>query len=286
MYNPPKYQKDKGATVNYQIGDVRFTRVEYMSLPVPGELLGLTDEQVKEVTWLAEPWAKDGQVVISANAWFAEVADQKVVFDPVQAVDVLLRADEAAEQQHQQALHNKFTEAGFDPDDISLVLLTHIEGVGMVAKREEGQWRPFFPNAKIMISDVQLSAFKASLKNADTEYLSYPSTICWQALLDQGVIETYRDGEELLPGISAEVTGEHCDGHSVFHIGVGDTTFIGHLAVSPAHMATGPCEALNEHPEASYAELHRIAADGRNLIGPLWPAPAMGRWRGDKLVIT
>ncbi len=270
--------------LNYQTGDLRFTRVEYLSLPVPGELLGVTDEQIREVSWLTEPWAIDGQVVISANAWFAEVAGQKVVFDPVQAVDVVLRADEAAEQQHQQALHTKFIEAGFNPDDISLVLLTHIEGVGMVAKREAGQWLPFFPNAKVLISDVQLAAFKQSVQNADAEYLSYPSTVCWQALIAQGVIETYRDGEELLPGITAEVTGEHCDGHSVFHIGGGETTFIGHLAVSPAHMATGPCEALNEHPEASYAALHRIAADGRNLIGPLWPAPAMGRWQDGRLI--
>lgn len=271
-------------TVNYQLGDVRFTRVEYLSLPVPGELLGLTDKQVSEVSWLAEPWAVNDQVVISANAWFAEVGDQKVVFDPVQAVDAVLRADEASEQQHQHALQNKFAEAGFNPEDVSLVLLTHIEGVGMVARHEAGQWFPFFPNAKIMISDVQLSAFKESLENADAEYLAYPSTICWQALLAQDAIETYRDGEELLPGITVEVTGQHCDGHSVFHIGGGEATFIGHLAVSPAHMATGPCDALNEHPEASYATLHRLAADGRDLIGPLWPAPAIGRWQNNQLI--
>lgn len=271
---------------HYQLGELRFTRVEYLSLPVPGELIGLSDEQVSKVSWLAEPWVQDDQVVISANAWFSEAAGEKVVFDPVQAVDVVLRADEAAEQEHQQALHDKFTAAGFAPDEITKVLLTHIEGVGMVAKREAGQWLPFFPNAKIMISDVQLSAFQESLKTADAETLAYPTTICWQALIEQGVIETYQDGQELVPGITAEITGEHCDGHSVFHICGGETTFIGHLAVSPAHMATGPCEALNEHPEASYAALHRIAADGRNLIGPLWPAPAMGRWRNDQLVAS
>lgn len=267
--------------MSLQIDNLKLTRVEYLSLPVPGELIGLTDEQTKQVTWLTEPWAIDGQVVISANAWFVEAGDKRIVLDPVQAVDVVIRADEAAEQQHQDALKDTFTQAGFSPETIDMVLMSHIEGVGMVAKRVAGEWQPFFPNAKVLISAAQLEEFENNISSA-TEAADDPVVACWQALIAQGVVTTYDDGEEIVPGLKAEVTHEHCVGHAVFHLG-DETTFIGHLAVSPAHLATGPCEALNENAEGSYMALHRVASEGQNLIGPLWAAPGIGCWQNQQL---
>ena len=148
----------------------------------------------------------------------------------------------------------------------------------MVAKAEKGEWRPFFPNARILISDQQLQAFVQS----DVDE-SDPVAACWQALIQQGVVDTFQDSEEILPGVVAEVTNQHCAGHSVFHFNGGQATFTGHLAVSPVHLATGACEALNEHAEGTFEVLHRIAADGRTLIGPLWPIPGKGKWSQNRL---
>ena len=265
--------------MHYQLGELSFKRLEYLSLPVPGELLGLADDQVTELNWESLPWVEGGQPVISAAAWGLEVAGKRVVFDPVQAVDVVLRSDDAAEQQHQNDVAAKFEAEGFTPDAVDVVLLTHIEGVGIVAKRENGQWQPFFPNAKVFVSDEQLESFLAQPKDD-----SDPTSLCWHSLIDQGVVATYADGEEVLPGVLVEVTGEHGPGHSVFHFNGGEATFIGHLAVTAVHLATGPCEALNQKPEGTFEVLHKIAADGRTLIGPLWPEPGIGRWQDDKVV--
>lgn len=264
--------------MHYQIGNVRLTRVEYMTLPVPPELVGLDAQAVDNVSWARPPWSENGQVSISAAAWFVEAGGKRAVIDPVQTVDVLLRADAESEKHHQTEIKQKFQTEGFDPDSIDLVLISHIEDVGMAALREQGNWRPFFPNAKILMSEDQLSAFQQMEIEEGN-----PVQECWQTLIAQGAVETFCNQQEVLPGLVAEVTGFHCAGHTVFHVADGEATFIGHLAVSPLHMSTGPCEALNEMPQESYDVLHKITADGRLLIGPLWPEPGIGRWQNEAL---
>ena len=262
------------------LGELALTRVEYMSLPVPAELLGIAPDQLAQVSWAEPAWVTEGQIKISAAAWFAEAGGKRIVFDPVQTTDVLLRADEASEAQHQTQLAAAFTESGFALDSIDLVLMTHIEDVGAVATHMNGEWQPFFPNAKILLSAEQLKSFVED-QSETTE--QSPVHDAWLAMIHQGRVDTYSDGETLLPGVVAEVTNRHQVGHSVFHLNDKEATFIGHLAVTPMHLATGPCEALNEMPEAAFECLQEIARDGRKLIGPLWPGSGVGRWMDNRL---
>jgi hypothetical protein len=53
---------------------------------------------------------------------------------------------------------------------------------------------------------------------------------------------------------------------------------IGHLAVSPLHLATGECPTLQSEPARAWSLLRETVEDGRMLIGPLWPSPGFGRW--------
>lgn len=57
-------------------------------------------------------------------------------------------------------------------------------------------------------------------------------------------------------------------------------TFVGHLALSPLHLATGPCVPQHVDPEAAWRVLRTCADDGRLLPGPLWASPGAGRWTG------
>ena len=53
---------------------------------------------------------------------------------------------------------------------------------------------------------------------------------------------------------------------------------LGHLAISPVHLATGECPLQHPQPGVAWSALREAADDGRILIGPLWPAPGSGRW--------
>jgi hypothetical protein len=92
-----------------------------------------------------------------------------------------------------------------------------------------------------------------------------------------------------VPGLRAEVTGAHCPGHAALHFaepgraGVA-ATMLGHLAVSPLHLATGECPGQHPEPARAWSALRAIADDGRIVIGPLWPTPGFGRWIDERLV--
>ena len=164
-------------------------------------------------------------------------------------------------------------------ESVDRLVLTHIEGVGMVAWRnEDASWSPFFPNARVLVSAVALREFLASTPdgNADLQYEA------WRALIDQGLVDSYADGDVIAPGVRAEVKGGHCPGHAILHFGSAagggaEVTMLGHLAVSPLHLAIGECPAAHADAARAWSLLRAVAEDGRTLVGPLWPAPGFGR---------
>jgi len=263
----------------------RLTRVGYLDLPVPAELLGLTADQVAELPWAAPTWARGDQPILGNAAWFGDLGDKRFVFDPLQTLDVVLRADRDAERTHQDAVTRLFADSGFPVESVDQVVMTHIDGVGMIARRDEdGHWEPFFPNARILMSDVELAGFQNAPATAKVE--SDLVRAAWSALIDSGVVHTFGDGESLAPGLVADVSGGHGPGHTVLHFSGTDgiaLSLIGHLAVTAVQLATGECAALNEDPAAAWRLLHENAGDGRMIAGSLWPTPGYGRWIDDEL---
>jgi hypothetical protein len=267
------------STDRIDLQQITLTRVGYIDVPIPPEVAGLTADDFASIPWRAPIWTEGDQLRAGAAAWFADVDSARLVFDPVQAADDVLRADQETERAQQSAIADLFADAEFPRESVDCLVLTHIEGVGMVAWRnDDGSWSPFFPNARILVSDVALREFLASESDGEGD-LQYEA---WHALIDQGVVDSYADGEVIAPGVRAQVTGGHCAGHAIVHFGGADdgaeATLLGHLAVSPVHLATGECPPQHIDPAAVEALLRGFTADGRTLVGPLWPAPGFGRW--------
>ena len=270
-----------------ELEHVTLTRVGYLDLPVPAELLGVAADAVAAIPWAAPIWADGDQPRIGAAAWFADVGGRRIVYDPLLALDVVLRPDRETERTHQDAVARLFAEAGFPPESVDLVVASHIDGIGMVARRDDaGRWAPLFPEAQVLLSDVELGAFLNAARDGG-EAADDAERQAWTALVDQGRVDTYAHGEAIVPGFVAEVSGGHGRGHAVMHVGLDRArpavSLIGHLAVTAVHLATGECETLNEDPPAAWSLLQRTIADGRLLVGPLWPSPGYGRWVDDEL---
>ena len=216
------------------LGNTTLTRVGYSDVTLPREYLGLGADAFDRAPWRSPLWTDGDSVRIGAAVWFADVGERRIAFDPFQTADRVLRADRAAEEQHQTAIAKLLAEAGFERESVDLVVLTHIEGVGMVAWRNaDGSWAPFFPNAKVLLSDIELHQFLAAPKSDDIQ------SQAWHALIDLGVVGTYADHEQIVAGVSADVRGAHGPGHALLHFGSAAApraTFIGHLAVSPLHL--------------------------------------------------
>jgi hypothetical protein len=255
-----------------EIGGLRLQRVLYVDVLVPPDIMGLTVTQIESVPWRVPAWGEGEQVRVSASAWVVAHNERRVVLDPMFAADDLLHADDA-EAFHRNAIAEQFDNAELPTESIDTVLASHIEGIGLIATRDDaGTWKPFFPNARILVSEDALADFRRG-------YPDGPGKDAWDQLFAADLVDTFADGDEILPGLHAEVSKAHNPGHTVFHFGAGpDATFVGHLAVSPLHLATGECPQQHPEPERAWELLHSYADDGRLLIGPLWPTPGRGRW--------
>ena len=103
------------------------------------------------------------------------------------------------------------------------------------------------------------------------------------ALLALDVIDPFEDGAAMPSGVLAEMRGGRGEGHTVFGVAPG-VHFIGHLAVSPVHFATGECAQMHEAPGEAHEILIGLARTGETMIGPLFPAPGYGHWNGTRFV--
>lgn len=269
-------------TSTLTIGDVVLTRVLYLDAPIDPALVGLSVEDVRSVTWGAPLWAEGDQVRAAACAWVVQSGGRTIVVDPSGNIDDILHDPETTND-HQRAFSDAFVAAGIDPASVDTVLLSHIESVGLTAVRAPESvsgWRPFFPNARVLMSDSAQSDFGPE---TTTEIVF----AAFDALRADALVDTFLDGAEVAPGVWAEWTGAHNPGHTAFHIGgagAPGATFVGHLAVTPLHLATGPCAAQHYEPDRAWEWLQSVAADGRWLIGPLWPSPGAVQRRGDRFV--
>lgn len=280
-------KQSRESFVNIQtlgLESAKLTRINYSDVAILPEVVGLVANDFAHIPWRSPLWTDGAQVRVGAAVWFADIDGRRVAFDPFQAADSVLRADRSVEGAHQTAIAHVLAEAGFERESVDLLVMTHIEDVGMVAWRDEdGSWAPFFPNARVLVSDVVLREFLGAPASVEGD-IQFEA---WRALVELGVVDTYTDTARIMSGLSADVRGAHCPGHTLLNFGSGDVseaTFIGHLAVSPLHLATGECAALHTDPAAAWSLLRSTAEDGRILIGPLWPTPGFGRWANGAFV--
>jgi hypothetical protein len=260
--------------VRYSIGDATLVRVPYADVLVDAAVVGLTPEQVTAIGWASPTWAENGQVRVGAAVWVIESDRHRIVVDPTQAADAILREGPDAVS-HQEAVASALAGAGFTRESIDTVIASHIDGIGMIAWRTDDGWAPFFPNADLLVSRRESEA----IVEADPYQPS--GAEAFLALHTQGAVNAVEDEHVVTADVTMQWTGAHSPGHSLVNIASnGDrATMIGHLALSPLH-----CElrGFGPHLDAGGADAALGAlGDGRLLIGPLWPAPGAVRWTGD-----
>ena len=276
------------STTTLEFGGARFTRVLLTDAAVPPSVVGLENAEHGDLPWADETLLDGDQVRVGVGAWVADIEGTRIVLDPFQAADEVLHGAPEAELALQAQIEHLFESAGFPLASIDLVVLTHIDGIGMVARRgEDGAWAPFFPNARVLMSRKELGALKQGLFGAGPE----PSLAheAFQPLLADGLVDHYTDSVPIVGGLVPECSGGHGGGHAVLHFHAdGDEmpafSFIGHLAISPLHLGTGPCETMHEFPARAWMLLKAHAERGRPLVGPLWPSPGVGRWQDERFV--
>jgi glyoxylase-like metal-dependent hydrolase (beta-lactamase superfamily II) len=266
-------------TTTLRIGEVLLTRVSYAEVDVEPEVVTLTAADVAAAPWADPAWANGDKVRASASVWVIESGGARIVVDPANAVDAILRNDNDAAA-HQEAFAALLADAGFPRESITHAIATHLDGIGMFAWRnDDGTWTRFFPNAPILMAQRELDAIDHG------EFVPSGKDVLAELRAEGAVQALTGDYERVTDDVSFDFTGGHTEGHSVVRIASD-----GRAAVMVGHLALNPLQFAQEHDpnhvdaDAVMATRRKLLAEDVVLIGPLWPTPGAGRWDGERLL--
>ncbi|GAD54579.1 MBL fold metallo-hydrolase [Limimaricola cinnabarinus] len=170
------------------------------------------------------------------------------------------------------------------PEDVTHVVFTHGHPDHLWGAIDDFD-EPLFVNARHLIGRVERDYWTdpETPVTIGAERQSFAAGAARRIELLQGMLETFENEDEVLPGIVARASFGHTPGHMSFEIGSGQALVVGD-AIGNAHLAFARPEwpmAADQDPEQAARTrlvlLQELAERGMPLIGFHLPDGGMGR---------
>ncbi|MEU6389658.1 MBL fold metallo-hydrolase [Streptomyces sp. NPDC046939] len=273
---------------SWTVGDLTVHRVDEIPLPpATGAWLlpAATPDVVTGHDWL-HPHFADAQGVLRLDSHsFAFVLDGLRVVVDTGIGNGKERANPAWHDLDTDYL-GRLTSAGFPPDSVDLVILTHLHAdhVGWNTRHENGRWVPTFPRARYVTSRTEREFWAGYAMDEARAQMFRDSVLPVEeaGLLD--LVDTPADGATILPGLRLLPTPGHTPGHVAVELtSRGETAVITgdcvHHPVQFAAPAVGACVDIDPvRSEASRRALLGTLADTDTLVlGTHFAPPTAGR---------
>ena len=205
--------------------------------------------------------------------------------DPCCASDAFLRTGAEA-RTHQDAAFAAFRAAGFDPDAVDVVVMSHLDGIGMNALvDDDGRWHPAFAHAPIVLSDVEWDKTRRPRRRSPTPLRSWTCTRRAPSRRCRSPTGSPPRSRWSPPAGTVPATRRWSSARAATR-----ALFLGHLAVSPMQAAIERPVVLHDDPELGGRALAHWLADAATddalVIGPLWPAPGAAHVQLDPVVLV
>lgn len=138
---------------------------------------------------------------------------------------------------------------GVAPEQINWVILTHLHfdhAGGCTYRDENGRLRPTFPRARHFVQRIEWDDATADLPELAGSYFSEDFT----PLNDAGLLEFVDGPAEIIPGITARLTGGHTRGHQMVLLESGGVSAVCPADICPttAHLPTFWAPAYDQFP--------------------------------------
>ena len=268
------------------------------NVEVPAAMFaGMTDARFAELARALDPRAANGpanMVYISMHSFVLQTGRLNVLIDTCNGNDKKRSGIMAGMHMLSHDYLGNLAGLGLKPEDIDVVLCTHLHSdhVGWNTRLENGRWVPTFPNARYLMSEVDI-AYYGSLPPDHPQYAltreSYDDSIL--PVLNSGQAELIRTGHLVEREIGNGIWFEGCPGHTpgnmVIHAQCGGRAdqhaiFTGDVFHHPAQIqdptlhinADADLEdalSVRRHFVESYADTETI------LLAAHFPAPTAGR---------
>ena len=211
------------ATQRWEVGRARVTSVvesQTDGIP-PAFFFPEADEAlILRHPWVAPRYADErGRIGLRVQAFVVEVGGRLIVVDPCVGNDKA-RALPFWNMQSWPFME-RFRAAGFDPDEVELVLHTHlhVDHVGWDTHLDEGRWVPTFPRARHLYVGAELAAQEAEAgTDADAGQVRADSI---EPILDAGLADLVEADADLGDGLRLAPTFGHTPGHVALWLDAG-----------------------------------------------------------------
>ncbi|MEU0244398.1 MBL fold metallo-hydrolase [Streptomyces sp. NPDC006235] len=273
---------------SWTVGDIPVQRIDEIPLPpaIGAWLLpDATPEVVAGQDWLRPHFADDEGVLRADSHSFAFTAGGLRVLVDTGIGNGKERADPAWHDLDTDYLQ-RLTAAGFPPDSVDLVILTHLHAdhVGWNTREVNGAWVPTFPNARYLTSRTEREFWAGYAMDEARRQMFRDSVIPVEeaGLLD--LLDVPAEGLDVVPGLRLVPTPGHTPGHVAVELtSRGRTALITgdclHHPVQLAHPGIGACVDIDSgQAEASRRELlGALAGTDTLLLGTHFAPPTAGR---------
>ena len=243
-------------------------------------------------TVLKHPWLRplhatdDGQIVLAFQAFAVRAGDRHIMVDTCIGNDKYRLAP--IFHMRQSDFLDDLDHAGFAPDKIDTVLCTHLhlDHVGWNTQLVDGRWVPTFPNARYLMSEVELNFIRnlVGTPHAEVDHLSDSL----QPVFDAGLVDFIAADHRVCPEVSLEPTPGHTPGHVSIRIdSAGQRAVItGDVMHHPLQCAEPAlknrfCNDHDHSRETRMAFLQRYQDSDVMVIGSHFAEPTAGWVRAD-----
>ncbi|MEU9797158.1 MBL fold metallo-hydrolase [Streptomyces sparsogenes] len=275
------------AVPSWTVGSVTVHRIDEIPLPPatgPWLLPDATTDVVSQQDWLRPHFADhEGILHLDSHSFAFTIGGLRVLVD-TGIGNGKTRANPAWHDLRTDYLE-RLTAAGFAPETIDLVILTHLhtDHVGWNTREVNGEWVPTFPTARYVTSRVEREFWAGYDMDEPRRQMFRDSVIPVEeaGLLD--TVDVPAEGAEIVPGLRLLPTPGHTPGHVAVQLtSEGETALITgdcvHHPVQFAHPSIGSCVDID--PEQSEASRRTLlgshAGTGVLVLGTHFPPPTAG----------
>jgi glyoxylase-like metal-dependent hydrolase (beta-lactamase superfamily II) len=205
-----------------ELGRMRIHKVHEMDSPVPllSQLPGTTEADMRRLmTWYEQPDEvnpdpETSLMTFSVHSWVIELDGRTILIDSC-CGNHKNRSLPEVSQLDTDYLGN-LKRAGFAPEDIDLVMCTHLhfDHVGWNTRLENGKWVPTFANARYLFGKRDYEYFKANPEGEELHHEAFLDSIA--PVMDAGkaelVDENHVAHREIHDGIWLEPAFGHSPG--------------------------------------------------------------------------
>ncbi|MFI6376752.1 MBL fold metallo-hydrolase [Streptomyces sp. NPDC050546] len=272
----------------WTVGDLTVHRVDEVALPPatgPWLLPDATPDVVAGQDWLRPHFADgDGVPHLDSHSFAFTAGGLRVLVD-TGIGNGKQRANPAWHDLDTDYLR-RLTAAGFPPDSVDLVILTHLHAdhVGWNTREVNGAWVPTFPHARYLTSRAEREFWAGYAMDEARAQMFRDSVIPVEEAGRLDLVDVPAEGAEVAPGLRLIPTPGHTPGHLAVELtSRGRTALITgdcvHHPVQLAHPGIGACVDIDPvQSEASRRRLlDSLAGTDTLLLGTHFAPPTAGR---------